>query len=337
MRNNRSIFFIIIGLALLITIGALLLEQFGIYTLPSRAVAKTPIQVAVPADLADWAKDAADSFNSRNGDAAVTIISVNGLPALNQFERTVVTELPHAWIPEASFVAAIAAEDGLAFESTGESIVTTDMSWGAFQSRSDALGSLDWTRVNEAAVAEHWSQSGGDGSWGFFKLTIASPSNSAEGLAALISACASYHQSDTLTRAQISDAGFTAWMDDIILSVPNFNTLGSDPAGALASRGASAGDVGFLSTASWNRSRAGLNKGEGFVLAPAKYSVELDYPYVLRTRLESDEAAIADRFGDYLKQQSNELVDRGFSVSSSASPVQIDGPAAQSLLRWAGR
>lgn len=297
----------------------------------------TPIQVAVPAELTDWARDAADSFNSRNTDAEVTITSVNGLPGIKQFERTLATDLPHAWVPEASFVAAIAAEEGIAFAPTGESIVKTDMSWGAFQSRADALGPLDWNKVSQASNAGNWDQSGGDSSWGYFKLTIASPTNSAEGLAALMSACASYHDVNTLTRAEVSDSNFTVWMNDIVESVPNFNTLGSDPAGALASRGASVGDVGFLSTYAWNRSQIRDSSGEGFVLEPTRYSVELDYPYVLRNRLESNEAEMAARFGDYLQQQSELLVEEGFAIGSSGNPIEIDGSTALALLRWAER
>lgn len=335
MRNNRSLFFIIIGLALVVIVGVLLLEQLGIYTLPSRAVAQTPIEVAVPADLADWARDAAESFNSRNADAAVTIISQNGLPAIRQFERTQIVDLPHAWVPEASFVAALAAEEGIAFAATGESVVQTDMSWGGFESRTTALGILDWDTIHSAAATGHWATISNNGDWGYFKMTIASPTNSAEGLAALISASASYHKTDTLTTELVRDPALRAWLNDITESVPSFNTLGSDPAGAMANRGTSAGEVGFLSTASWNRSRAGLNNREPFVIQPAQYNVELDYPYVLRDRLESNEAEMAARFGSFLQQQSDELVDRGYSVGGSATPIQIDGPTALALLQWA--
>lgn len=334
---NRFLFFVIIGLAVLITVAALTLERLGIYTLPSRSVERITITVAVPAELSDWAKEAADAFNSRNNDADVNVIAVKGLAAIQQFKQALSAEQPHLWIPEATFVAAIAQEEGLSYTVTDEGIANTQLAWGAFQSRADALGALDWPTIHDAAVTGSWSQLGGDASWGFFKLTMASPSTSSEGLGALISAAASYHDSNTLTSSMISDPSLAIWMKETVDSVPNFSTLGPDPAESLATRGASVGDVGFLSMAAWNRSQNGLNSAETFVIRPAAYVVVLDYPIVLRSNSSAEEMQMAERFSSFL-QQRNGLEEVGLSQDrSAASTVEIDGQAALTLLKWAER
>lgn len=337
LRKNRIPFFFIIGLALVVTLGALALERLGIYTLPSRAVERTTIQVAIPSNLAAWARDEAENFNARNADANVQTVSINGLTAFERYSGSPVDSLPHGWMPDASFIAAIAVDEGLAFEVAEESIVSTELIWGAYADRAQALNSLDWNAVHEAAVTGTWAGLGGDAQWGNFKLTIASPTGSAEGLGALIAAAAEYHDTESLTREQLADPGFTQWMREIVESVPNFNTLGPNPAESLATRGPSVGDVGFLSEAAWIHSQSGLERWGDFVTQDSRYPVSLDYPFLVRTNADPAEQELARRFARYLKGQVEDLGEGYQNGAEAPLGNQMDGRATLVLLRWAER
>lgn len=328
LQRRRVLFFVIIGLAVFVTLGALAAERLNIYTLPSRAVAQIPITVAVSPGLVEWAETAARDFQRGNQDAQITIVSANGLVAVDTFARFAPEERPHAWIAETTFVAAIAQDSGLSFTPEGASLAVSELVWGGFGTRVEALGTLDWQTIHGAATAGGWSALNGDANWGFFKLTIASPTNSAEGLAALLTAAAAYHDTAQVTRSHVTDPAFLAWLQETVDSVPNFNTLGPNPAEALATRGPSVGDVGLLTTVSWSAVADDLNKWETFVTSDPQYTMELDYPYLIRTNLTSDERAVAERFSDYLARQSEQLNDAGFRTQPSSSTlVEADDDA----------
>jgi hypothetical protein len=312
--------------------------------LPTRAKEKVSVQVVVSPDLYGWAEANAREFNARHADAQVTVKPIDGLSAIDEFVETDTSLLPHAWIPEATFVTAIAQDRGLPFETTGQSMAASDIVWGSFSSREGVLvekfGALDWQAVHEAAVSESWGQLGGNLNWGYFKLAIASPTHSTEGLAALLSAVATYHNQSSIESGDI-DGACLNWLLEVVSSVPNFNTLGPEPAKSMAARGPSIGDVGLLSAAAWNRSESGLNKWGVFVTANPEFTMRLDYPYILRSDLEDDaaEQEMVQRFGDHLLIKRDQLEGYGFDGNStvSATLVQADVQAALALLRWAQR
>ncbi|MEZ4663062.1 MAG: hypothetical protein R2911_36400 [Caldilineaceae bacterium] len=344
LRRQKTLFFTIVGIAVVVVIFMLAAERMQLVSLPSRAVVTTPIRVAMPAPLAQWARAAADDFNRRNADAAVTIIEISGMSAAQSYGQQSAAQLPEVWTPDAAFVLAIGRDEGAPFALQPDfaqegSLVHTDLAWGAFDSRAHSLGSVDWSTVGRAAAAENWSQLGGQQNWGFFKLTIASPTHSAEGLAALLSAAASYHQHAAVTRADVVDGAFVQWLTPVVDSVPNFATLGADPAKALATRGPSVGDVGLLSGASWQRSLAGLQKWEAFDISAPAYTVRLDYPYALRTNLTDAERDMAARFYNYLLDRTDELAAEGFTAEATNSATQVvaEDQAVLALLRWAER
>ena len=348
LRRQKTLFFTIIGIAVVAVVFMVAGEQMQLFSLPSRAVVKTDVRVAMPAQLAPWARQAALDFNQRHADAAVSIIEISGMSAAQTYGQQPAEQLPEVWSPEAAFVLAIGRDEGAPYAvepdfEQGGSLVHTDLAWGAFDSRAQSLGSVDWPTVGRAAETENWSQLGGEQNWGFFKLTIASPTHSAEGLAALLSAAASYHQHAEVTRADVVDSAFVQWLTPIVDSVPNFATLGADPAKALATRGPSVGDVGLLSGASWQRSLDGLQKWEAFDIRAPAYTVRLDYPYALRTDLTATERDIAERFFNFLLDRTDELASEGFTSEVTAGAPQtstlvvVDDQAVLAFLRWAER
>jgi len=215
LRNRIVLFFSIIGLAIVFTVGVLLAERNGVYLLPGRQVTAVPLEIVVAPESEDWVTAAAEIFNQQHADAQISVRSASGLNSVQQFSNSSRTELPQVWIPEASFIGAYAQEQGLPFE-IGDPIFQVDLAWGAFLDRAEALesaeGPLSWETVHHAAETGDWQTLDGDPNWGFFKLTIASPKTDTEGLAALISAAASYHDSATLDRNHITDSAFQAWL-----------------------------------------------------------------------------------------------------------------------------
>ncbi|MEZ4705804.1 MAG: hypothetical protein R3A44_01280 [Caldilineaceae bacterium] len=344
LRRQKTLFFTIIGVAIAVVIFTLAAERMQLVSLPSRAVVQTPIRVAMSPQLVPWARQAATDFGQRNADAVVSIVEISGMSAAQSYGQQSAAQLPEVWAPEAAFVLAIGRDEGAPFQVPSDlaqsgSLIQTDLTWGAFGSRAQSLGAVDWQNVGRAAATESWSQLGGQQSWGFFKLTIASPTRSAEGLAALLSAAAAYHGRAEVTRADVVDGPFVQWLTPIVESVPNFATLGADPAKALATRGPSVGDVGLLSGASWQRSLASLQKWEDFVISAPTYTVRLDYPYALRTDLSSAEQEMAARFFDFLLERTDQLAAEGFTAEAAngATPVVADEQAVLALFRWAER
>ena len=332
-----AIFFAIVGLAIAITVVVLALERLDVLTLPWRRATQTAIQVAVPPILADWATASAREF-----DGQVTVIPVHGLSAVGQFARMDAPLRPHAWIPEATFVAAIARDQGLSYETVGQSVAAADLAWGAFSSRAAVLsgrfGTLDWQAVHQAAVSHGWAELGGNADWGNFKLILASPTHSAEGLAALLSAAAAYRNRPDLAYDDVTDEAFLQWLRAIVTSVPNFGTLGPQPAESVATRGPSVGDAGLLAAAAWNRSQVRLDRWETFVVVAPQFTVRLDYPYLLRSDLDPAERETARRFGAFLLGRATQLADSGFAQATvSAVQVNVDTQAVLALLRWAER
>lgn len=344
LRRQKTLFFTIIGIALLALGLIVAAEQLQIFSLPSRAVTKIPMRVAVPPTLAQWARGAASEFNQRHADAEVAIVEMSGMSAAQSYGQQATAQLPEVWIPEATFVLTIARDEGAPYTTPGElaqgsSLIQTDLTWGAFESRAQSLEGVDWSTVGRAASLRSWAQLGGDANWGFFKLTIASPTRSAEGMAALLSAAAAYHNRAELARADVVDGAFLQWLTPIVDSVPNFATLGSDPAKAMATRGPSVGDVGLLAGASWQRSLESLQSWENFVVSPPAYTVRLDYPYTTRTDLSSAQEEMAVRFYSFLGDRVDQLEVEGFNgdATSGATVVAANEQAVLALFRWAER
>lgn len=340
LKNRIFVFTLIIGAAIVFTGGVLAAEQFGIFILPYRQPTVVPLEIVVAPELADWAESTAETFNQRNADAQITVQTISGLSHIQSSASSSRAEQPHVWIPEATFLAAYAQKSGLPFAPAGQSLISTPLEWGAFGDRAAALDEpLTWSAIHSAAQAGSWQTLGGDGSWGYFKLTIAAPRTDAEGIAALISAAASFHNSTNIDRTHVTDAAFLAWLRTIVQTVPSFNTLGPDPAQAMAARGPSVGDVGLLAAASWARSQESLEKRDDFITQPTAHTVILDYPYLARVGLDSAEQDLADRFQTALLQATDSLTELGFTqqATRNAQSVEVDSNAIEALIQWVER
>ncbi len=330
MQQNKALFFGIIGLAVLIVVVLIVARFFLADQLPLPNLAqKVSIRIVAAPSIKPWVDQAAQTFNQRNPNTQVEIVEAEGLLPAAQFRSDPQTTPPAAWLAEASFVVDMAGSSGLQFNNL-RSVASTGLAWGAFADKQNAFaqkyGSLSWTSVHTKAV----------GADDFLTLVLASPQNSAEGLAALISATAASLNKQDLSAADVSQAD--SWLtetfrENVRLPIP------AKPAEAFAgTQGRSLGDTGILALASWRQ--VGLDKKADFTLTPAQPNVNLDYPLAVFSQAAPEAQQAAAAFGDFLlsEEQQNALAIVFLERANAAQPgVKASGEAAQRLLDWARR
>jgi ABC-type Fe3+ transport system substrate-binding protein len=333
MRPNKFLFFLIVGLAVLIVAGMFVAAYFLLnepLELPT-IQEETPIQVVVAPSILGWAEQSAQTFNRDNPNSPVEIVSANSLIPENQFKADSPQAIPPAaWLAESGFVVEMAADRGLQFEADRPSVASTSLAWGAYADKQKAFaetyGDFTWDNLHAKAVS----------SADFLTIVIASPHNRAEGLAALISATAAHLGKDSLTNSDVSQA--TPWLSE---TFAENSRIPPKPAEAFATaQGRSLGDVGILSLATWRA--AGLEERADFTLTPVQPDVRLDYPFAIWTgsRATPESRQAAANFHDFLlsEAQQQALPQFGFEPANGSTPtVQIDGQAVWALLRWAER
>lgn len=327
MQQRRVLFFAIIILAFAAVAGMYAARPFLLdepLVLPAISQPVT-IQVAVAPSIRGWAEQAARGFNQQDAHTQVRIVEAEGLIPSGQFTTNPQVTPPAAWLAEASFMVDLARVEGLQQFEAGLPVAETSLAWGAFADKqaafNQAYGDLNWTNLHAKAVAP------GD----LLTLVIASPRNSAEGLAALVSAAAARGDAASLTTADVRQAG--AWLTEIFKD----NTrIRSTPAQDFVTQGRSVGDAGLLALASWGR--AGLPGRSDFVLTPLVPAVSLNYPLAVWTGAPPAEQEAARKFREFLlsEAQQQALAEFELDRANTAQPgVQVQGEAVQALLRWA--
>ncbi|RMF04543.1 MAG: hypothetical protein D6768_03015 [Chloroflexi bacterium] len=330
MQQNKSLFFVIIGLAVLAVVGMAVFVLFFRDSIDeiSALQAATPIQVVVAPGIKPWVDDAARKFNAGQTNTAITVIAADELVPGTKFRPTGQPPFPAAWLAEADFVPALAARNGYRFDNP-QSVAGANLAWGAYTDKLDAFtqeyGELTWENIYPKAT-------GPDG----FRLVIASPHSTAEGLAALASAAAARAGSNTLTADDIGSVD--AWLTE---TLGNHNAQPrAEPAQTLASvQGRSIGDAGLLSTASWRAAK--LDQSGQFTVLLASPNVAFTYPFTIWADAPPDAQKTAEAFRQFLlaPEQQAALAQFGFDPAGSAGTdsVQLDGDAVQRLLNWANR
>jgi hypothetical protein len=132
MRPNKFLFFLIVGLAVLIVAGMFVAAYFLLnepLELPT-IQEETPIQVVVAPSILGWAEQSAQTFNRDNPNSPVEIVSANSLIPENQFKADSPQAIPPAaWLAESGFVVEMAADRGLQFEADRPSVASTSLAW----------------------------------------------------------------------------------------------------------------------------------------------------------------------------------------------------------------
>lgn len=319
--QNKVTFFVIIGLSILVVAVFFILEVSGIYTLPTRQTMQARIEVAGPTALEAWLQTAAQAFNQRDQNFQVMIIPVNGSEASRRLNASV-PDLPDVWIAEADFARARLSDPPYA--TTGPSIAQDYLLWVAVNRRAELTDHLDWQPVQELTVTD-WQ----------FKVALPPP-NHLVGLAACLSAAATYHQEPTLNRNLVNDAGFRQWLEQLFEAIPNRR---QNPRDQLISRPPKV-DVGLLL-----QSETTAFNSTDFNHQPPTYNVAFNHPYLIRTNwldLPPDEIEarqfVAEQFRQFLLSDSQQtrLVDYHLKPANTpltGQPVQADELTMRSL-QW---
>lgn len=326
--KTKIFFFVIVGLAGLAVAAILLLEKEQVYTLPTRGGVSIDLTVAVAPELERWARDAANDFNTRNSQIAVQIVALKGIDASQQLDLSRADALPAVWIAEADFVRQMAR--GVPYDDTGASVAQDGLIWLAVAQRTGLQGNLDWETVHTAAVdAAQWQVFGaGDAR---FDAALPSPKNSVAGLAAFLSAAASYHHQPALSPDMVADSGFLRWVNEILDAVPDKN---GSPLNQLTRKPPSV-DVGMI----LQSQLTDVNRSQ-FIEQVPQYPVVFTFPYLIR-RGDADPRA-ADRekaaeiFRDFLLSADwqNRLPSYGLQSAGAFPPanaVVVDGTTAERL------
>jgi hypothetical protein len=289
------------------------------------------ITVAVDPLGAAWVRSAVEAFNASETlvgtqRVQITIQETSDVDIWRGESAWRSDNHPHAWIPASS--ASITYANTLPFETVQPNLARTLLVWGGFTSRLDVLTTngaapMDWAALGAAAGADsgNWSAlDGGQASWGFLKFAFPTPERSMAGVAVLLSSAADYNAVVTLSGLETSARAYRDWLLPIVQSVPNFQTLGADPAATIASRGTSVVDVALLPESEWLMQISSLNASE-FRLSYPQYQFVFDFPLALwdDTQTTDDVRAAVAAFGTFLASEAQQATTLNFGLRPSAT------------------
>jgi hypothetical protein len=270
MNRTRIIFFVIIGLAVVIIAGGLIWNQLAqqpepIGPGPEASDATLEVQVVSALPVAEWVQEAAREFNSEQHALEgrpihVTVTPMDGLTAQGRYERDEMDPLPTAWIPDSRYLVELV--NAAYKERLGRDVFLTDgeyrarplvislLAWGIYDSRAEVLeskyGAISWHTIHDAALASGgWAELGGQPDWGYFKLAISNPRKNVSGLEAMVAAAGEYYGKTNITVSDVTNPEFQAWLGEIMSSMSDLSG-GTYTVADLALFGYTTGDAGQL-------------------------------------------------------------------------------------------
>jgi hypothetical protein len=308
MSRTRTIFFAIVGLALIIILVGV--AAYFLIGMPQTAPSPVetgegePIEVTIVAALPvePWVSEAARQFNAENHvleghSIRVNIIAMDGLAAMGRYEREEMDPFPTAWIPDSRYLVELV---NATFKTKlGRDVFLTDgeyrarpiaislFAWGIYESRADVLeqtfGDINWLTIHDAAIAPGgWREIGGGDEWGYFKLIVPHPRKNIGGLAAMVSAAGEYYDKPSIGVEDVTEPEFQAWLEELMGSVSDYSSLGAYPGENLALFGYSAGDGGQLLESDLLINMAGsMNRWEPLRILYPKYVTWFDFPFTV--------------------------------------------------------
>jgi hypothetical protein len=368
MNKTRVVFFVIIGIAVLIVAAGLLVTQLPNLTQRSQQskgtppVSDEPIEVRVVCALPvePWVSEAAKTFNAQ-GDRLegrpiqVTIIPMDGLTAMGKYDREEMDPFPTAWIPDSRYLVDLVnatyktKRDRDVFLTDGEyrarPIATSLFSWGIYKSRAEVLkvqySDIDWETIHDAAMAKGgWREIGGDtcaecGQWGYFKLVVPNPRKNAAGLSAMVAAAGEYYDKTTITVEDVTNPDFQAWLGELMNAVTDYSSAYSVE--DLALFGYSMGDGGQLLESDLLVNMEGIQTrwADPLVIEYPQYLTWFDFPFTVWMGPETSalEKNAALEFQKYLlaSEQQQEALKRGLRPAN----LQVSLEEPDSLfVRW---
>jgi ABC-type Fe3+ transport system substrate-binding protein len=353
MNRTRIIFFVIIGLAVVVVVAGLLWSQLN--KEPSPIVVEEsdePLEVYVASALpvAEWVQEAALQFNAEQHTLEgrlvhVTVAPMDGLVAKGRYEQDEMDPLPTAWIPDSRYLVELV--NAVYKERLGRDVFLTDgeyrarplatslLTWGIYDSRAAVLegqyGDISWQTIHDAAIAPGgWAELGGQNDWGYFKLAIPSPRKSVSGLQAMVAAAGEYFDKTNISVEDVTDPGFQAWLGEIMSSMSDLSG-GTYTAADLALFGYTTGDAGLLLESDLLVNMQGLQTrwAEPMRIVYPEYVTWFDFPFTVwmgpeTTALEKNAAL---EFEKYLLSEDvqKKALAYGLRPVNPAVPVSGEG------------
>jgi hypothetical protein len=365
MNRTRWIFFVIVGLAVVIVTAGIVL-----FVLPggdddttlSREEIDTsqPIDVTVVTALSiePWIREAAEQFNQERQvledtgqTIQVTIIPMDGLAAKSQFEREEMDPIPTAWIPDSRYLTELVnasfkerlgrdvfLTDG---EYRGRPVAITLLAWGIYDSRAqsleEAFGAIDWQVIHEAAVnPEGWDALGGQEEWGFFKLAISNPRKNVSGLGAMVAAAGEYYDQTSISQDEVNSNSFQDWLAEIMGSMSDLSG-GTYTVQDLALFGYTTGDAGQLLESDLLLNMEGIQTrwADPLRIVYPKYVTWFDFPFTVwigpETTADQKNAALV--FEEFLLSDSIQERALAYGLRPVSPNVPVDGEDSL-FVRW---
>jgi hypothetical protein len=365
MNRTRWIFFLIVGLAVIIVVAGILL-----FVVPSddedttlgreRIDTSQPVEVTVVTALSiePWIREAAEQFNQQKQILAdtgqtihVTIIPMDGLAAKTKYERDEMDPIPTAWIPDSRYLTELVnatfkerlgrdvfLTDG---EYRGRPIAITLLAWGIYNSRAQALeqtfGEISWRIIHDAALnPAGWDALGGQEEWGFFKLAISNPRKNVSGLGAMVAAAGEYYDQTSIDTALVNSNDFQDWLAEIMGSMSDLSG-GTYTVQDLALFGYTTGDAGQLLESDLLLNMEGIQTrwADPLRIVYPKYVTWFDFPFTVwigpETTADQKNAALV--FQGFLLSDPIQQRALTYGLRPVSPSVPVDG-ADSLFVRW---
>ena len=362
MNRTRIIFFVIIGLAIVIVVGGLIWSQLNNEPEPIELeTSDEPLDVQVVAALpvAEWVQEAARRFNAQGlalegRPIQVTVTPMDGLTAKNRYERDEMDPLPTAWIPDSRYLVELvnaSYKERLGrdvFLTDGEyrarPLATSPMAWGIYDSRAEVLeerfGEISWQAIHDAAMAPGgWGELGGENDWGYFKLAISNPRKNISGLQAMVAAAGEYFGKTNITVEDVTDPGFQTWLGEIMSSMSDLSG-GTYTVADLALFGYTTGDAGQLLESDLLVNMQGIQTrwADPLRLAYPEYVTWFDFPFTVWMGPETSalEKNAALEFEKYLLSEEVQKQALAYGLRPANPQVPVTGEGSL-FDQWAGQ
>jgi hypothetical protein len=369
MSRTRIVFFVIIGLAILIVAGGLIWNWVASRE-PAPISGEEPsgdelleVQIVTALPVADWVQEAAKEFNApatggkhtlEGHPIHVTITPMDGLTAKGRYDRDEMNPLPTAWIPESRYLVELV--NAAQKERLGRDVFLTDgeyrakplsislLAWGVYDSRAKVLeakyGQLSWQAIHDAAMASGgWADLGGQSDWGFFKLAISNPRKNVSGLEAMVAAAGEYYDRTSITVEDVTNADFQKWMGEIMSSMSDLSG-GNYTVNDLALFGYTTGDAGQLLESDLLVNMQGIQTrwADPLRIAYPKYVTWFDFPFSVwmgpeTTALEKNAAL---EFQKYLLSEEVQKKALAYGLRPANPNVLVTGEGSL-FDQWAGQ
>ncbi len=303
MRRTRIVFFVILGVVVLIVAGSLIWRNWGKEAVIQTTEGNIEVRIVCALPVEPWVQEAAAAFNAENHKLEgrrihVSVTPMDGLTAMGRYERDQMDPLPTAWIPDSRYLVELV--NATYKEKLGRDVFLTDgeyrarpivislFAWGIYDSRAQVLEKkykeVDWKAIHDAAAAKGgWPELGGSADWGYFKLIVPNPRKNVGGLAAMVAAAGEYYQKTDITVNDVTDPKFQAWLKELMGAVTDFSSLGSYSVENLALFGYSMGDGGQLLESDLLTNMAGIQTrwADPLVIRYPRYVTWFDFPFTV--------------------------------------------------------